>query len=76
VQFPLCSGVAGAVPISYAALLEVRGYVHDGARFELSEAASCEIGTRFGKVAFERPVGRRVGWRRPRSGHFPDSVRG
>jgi hypothetical protein len=39
-------------------------YVHDGARFVLAETASSEIGTRFGKVVFARPVGRRVGWRR------------
>jgi hypothetical protein len=39
-------------------------YVHDGAKFVLAETASSEIGTRFGKVAFARPVGRRVGWRR------------
>jgi hypothetical protein len=40
------------------------GYVHAGAKFVLAETASSEIGTRFGKVVFERPVGRRVGWRR------------
>lgn len=40
------------------------GYVRDGARFVFAETATSEIGTRFGKVAFERPVGRRVGWRR------------
>lgn len=40
------------------------GYVHDGAKFELAEIMSTEIGTRFGKVVFVRPVGRRVGWRR------------
>lgn len=40
------------------------GYVHDGAKFVLAETMSSEIGTRFGKVVFERPVGRRVGWRR------------
>lgn len=39
-------------------------YVHGGAKFVLAETASSEIGTRFGKVVFERPVGRRVGWRR------------
>jgi hypothetical protein len=39
-------------------------YVHDGAKFMLAETASSEIGTRFGKVVFERQVGRRVGWRR------------
>lgn len=40
------------------------GYVHEGAKFVLAETATTEIGTRFGKVEFERPVGRRVGWRR------------
>ncbi len=39
-------------------------YVHGGAKFVLAETATSEIGTRFGKVVFERPVGRRVGWRR------------
>ncbi len=39
-------------------------YVHGGARFVLAEVVSSEIGTRFGKVIFERPVGRRIGWRR------------
>lgn len=39
-------------------------YVHDGAKFVLAETARNEIGTRFGKVVFERPVGRRIGWRR------------
>ena len=39
-------------------------YVHDGAKFTLAGTSSTEIGTRFGKVEFTRPVGRRVGWRR------------
>ena len=39
-------------------------YVHDGAKFVLAETATIEIETRFGKVVFDRPVGRRVGWRR------------
>lgn len=39
-------------------------YLHDGTKFVLAETASSEIGTRFGKVVFDRPVGRRVGWRR------------
>ncbi len=39
-------------------------YVHDGARWILAGAVRSEIGTRFGKVIFERPVGRRIGWRR------------
>ena len=41
-------------------------YVHDGAKFVLAETAGSEIGTRFGKVVFDRRVGRRVGWRRAR----------
>jgi hypothetical protein len=40
------------------------GYVHDGAKFVLAETATSEIGTRFGKLEFERPIGRRIGWRR------------
>jgi hypothetical protein len=40
------------------------GYVHDGTRYEFAETARDQIGTRFGKVVFERPVGRRIGWRR------------
>jgi hypothetical protein len=32
-------------------------YVHGGARFVLAETASSDIGTRFGKVMFERLVG-------------------
>lgn len=39
-------------------------YVHAGAKFVLGKTASSALGTRFGKVVFERPVGRRVGWRR------------
>ena len=39
-------------------------YVRDGAKFVLAETTTSEIGTRFGKVVFARPVGRRVGWRR------------
>jgi hypothetical protein len=39
-------------------------YVHDGARFVLAETITSEIGTRFGKVVFARPGGRRIGWRR------------
>jgi len=40
------------------------GYTHKGVKFVLAETVASEIGTRFGKVEFERPVGRRVGWRR------------
>lgn len=39
-------------------------YVHDGCKFVLVGSATDEIGTRFGKVLFERAVGRRIGWRR------------
>jgi hypothetical protein len=39
-------------------------YVHDGVKYEVDGVVSTEIGTRFGRVAFRRPVGRRVGWRR------------
>ena len=39
-------------------------YVHAGAKFVLAETMTSELGTRFGKVVFERPVGRRIGWRR------------
>jgi hypothetical protein len=38
--------------------------LHDvGAQYALDGTTSSEIGTRFGKVAFSRPVGRRIGWR-------------
>lgn len=40
-------------------------YLRDGVRFVvMPEARSSEIGTRFGKVAFTRPVGRRNGRRK------------
>ena len=39
-------------------------YVHGGAKFVLAETVTSDLGTRFGKVGFARPVGRRVGWRR------------
>ena len=39
-------------------------YIHNGCKFVLGSSMSDEIGTRFGKVIFERAVGRRVGWRR------------
>ena len=38
--------------------------VHGGAKFVLSETVTSDLGTRFGKARFARPVGRRVGWRR------------
>lgn len=39
-------------------------YVHGDAKYVIDGKVSTEIGTRFGKVAFNRPIGRRVGWRR------------
>jgi hypothetical protein len=39
-------------------------YQHDGIEYELGGSVTSEVGTRFGKVMFERPVGRRVGMRR------------
>jgi hypothetical protein len=51
-------------------------YVHAGTKFVLAETVSSEIGTRFGKVMFERPVGRRVGWRRTKCDHPIDRVLG
>jgi len=47
-----------------AARPRVTEYVHAGSKFVLAGFTSSEIGTRFGKVSFERAVGRRVGWRR------------
>jgi len=47
-----------------AARPRAKHYVHDGAEYVLAETASSEIGTRFGKLTFERAVGRRLGWRR------------
>ncbi len=38
--------------------------VHGGAKFVLAATATSDLGTRFGKVRFTRPVGHRVGWRR------------
>jgi hypothetical protein len=37
------------------------GYEHEGNAFELSGTATTQVGTRFGKVAFTRPVGRPAG---------------
>lgn len=39
-------------------------YVRHGAEYQLHGSQSIEIGTRFGKLAFSRPVGQRVRWRR------------
>lgn len=39
-------------------------YVHNGATYAIVGTEACEVGTRFGKVAWEQPVGRRVAWRR------------
>lgn len=36
-------------------------YEHDGLAFEIVGRETTEVGTRFGKVEFERPVGRQVG---------------
>lgn len=60
--------LGGALIALYFARVVARprasGYVHDGAKFVIAETMTSEVGTRFGKVTFERPVGRRVGWRR------------
>jgi hypothetical protein len=39
-------------------------YEHDGRSYEVDGTAKGEVGTRFGKVAYEGPVGRLIGWRR------------
>lgn len=39
-------------------------YERDGRTFEVVGTETGEVGTRFGKVAYEGPVGRVVGWRR------------
>ena len=39
-------------------------YGHAGAKYEVAGWQTTEIGTRFGKVEFTRPVGRRIGWQR------------
>lgn len=39
-------------------------YVHDGARFAIVGTEETEVGTRFGKVTWHQPVGRRLAWRR------------
>jgi hypothetical protein len=39
-------------------------YEHDGRSYEVVGTEAGEVGTRFGKVAYEGPVGRLVGWRR------------
>ena len=36
-------------------------YEHDGKAYRVAETTSSEIGTRFGKVVFSRPVGRQIG---------------
>jgi hypothetical protein len=51
-------------------------YVHGETKYVLAETATSEIGTRFGKVVFERPVGRRVGWRRAACDHPIDRALG
>jgi hypothetical protein len=39
-------------------------YEHEGRTYEVVDVETGEVGTRFGKVAYEGPVGRLVGWRR------------
>jgi hypothetical protein len=39
-------------------------YQHDGKDYEIAGSETRQVGTRFGKVVFETPVGRRVGWPR------------
>lgn len=48
-----------------AARLRPQAYVHEGVAYELDarRPRTTEIGTRFGKVSFTRPVGRLRGWR-------------
>ena len=52
--------------VRYAARPQPSTYEHDGGRFALDTDTRrrSEIGTRFGKVAFVRPVGRPIGGRR------------
>lgn len=51
-------------------------YLHRGAEYVLVGTATSEIGTRFGKLSFERPVGRRVGRRRAACDRPVDRVLG
>jgi hypothetical protein len=48
-----------------AARLRARTYEHEGVAYELDvrRQRTSEVGTRFGRVSFTRPVGRRPGWR-------------
>lgn len=39
-------------------------YEHEGRDYDIVGYEADDVGTRFGKVAFQTPVGRRVGWRR------------
>lgn len=39
-------------------------YLHEGRQYQLDGVQTTLLGTLFGKVAFSRPVGRRVKWRR------------
>jgi hypothetical protein len=39
-------------------------YEHGGRTYEVAATEKGEVGTRFGKIAYEGPVGRLVGWRR------------
>jgi len=47
-----------------ASRTRARTYVHRDAEYVLDGSLTTEIGTRFGRVEFCRPVGRRVRWRR------------
>lgn len=39
-------------------------YQHEGKDYEIAGNETRQVGTRFGKIIFETPVGRRVGWPR------------
>jgi hypothetical protein len=39
-------------------------YEHDGRTYEIVGTEAGEVGTRFGKIEYEGPVGRLVGWKR------------
>jgi len=47
-----------------AARPRVAQYEHEGRTYEVVGSERCEVGTRFGKIAYEGPVGRLVGWKR------------
>jgi hypothetical protein len=39
-------------------------YEHEGRTYEIAGTETSEVGTRFGKIEYEGPVGRLVGWKR------------